>query len=84
MNEKKQKFPAKIITESTESFARFQQEIQRSDMLISYLEVGNKLILKNSDEAKKYLTSIYDHAYNPEIAKKSLTYNLDHYLNHLN
>lgn len=53
INEEKQRFPAKIITQSTESFARFQQEIQRSDMLISSLEAGNKLILKNSDEAKQ-------------------------------
>jgi hypothetical protein len=81
MNEENQNYPAKIITESTESFVRFQQEIQRSDMLISYLEVGNKLISKNSEEAKEYLIGIYDHVYNPEIAKKSLTNKLDGYLN---
>lgn len=81
MNEKNQKYPAKIITESTESFMTFQQEIQRSEMLISYLEVGNKLISKNSDKAKEYFISIYDHVNNPEIAKKSLTNNLDNYLN---
>jgi len=81
MNKENQKYPAKIITEFTESFANFQQEIQRSEMLISYLETGNKLISKNSDKAKKYFISIYDHAYNPEIAKKSMTNNLDNYLN---
>lgn len=80
MNEENKKYPAKILIESTESFATFQQEIGRSEMLISYLEVGNKLISKNNGEAKEFFTSIYDHAYNPEIAKKSLTNNLDNFL----
>jgi hypothetical protein len=81
MNEEIKNYPAKVITELTESFARFQQEIQRSDMLISYLEVGSELISKNKDDAKEYLTKIYDHAYNPEIVKKSLSNNLDSFLN---
>ncbi|MFG4003412.1 hypothetical protein [Flavobacterium aquidurense] len=81
MNEENYKFTAKTVTESTESFSRFQQEILRSEMLISYLDVANTLVLKNDVEAKRCLTNIYDHAFNSEIAKKSLTENLDHYLN---
>ncbi|MFD2564156.1 hypothetical protein [Aquimarina rubra] len=80
MNEENSKYHAKIKTKSTESFATFWQEIQRSEMLISYLEVGNKLISKNNGEAKEYFTSIYDHVANPEMVKKSLNSNLDSFL----
>ncbi len=81
MNEGNQKYPARIITESTESFIRFQQAVQRSEMLISYLEVSSKLISKNNNEAKQYLKRIYDNVHNPEIAKESLSKNLDTFLN---
>lgn len=81
MNKENQKYPAKIIAKSTESFANFQQEIQRSEMLMSYLQVGNRLISKSNYEAKEYFTGIYNHVYNPEIAKKSLIGNLDSFLN---
>lgn len=81
MNKENNTFPAKNVTQSTESFSRFQQEIMRSEMLLSYLDVGNMLVLKNGELAKKHLTSIYDHAFNSELAKKSLTENLDYYLN---
>ncbi|MBJ2126700.1 hypothetical protein [Flavobacterium sp. IB48] len=81
MNEDNQKYPAKIIAESTESFLRFRQGVQRSEMLISYVEVGSKLILKNNNEAKEYLKGIYNHVYNPEIVKKSLNSNIDTFLN---
>ncbi len=81
MTEEKAKYPAKIVTEATESFVNFQQEILRSEMLISYLDVGNKYISKNSNEAKDYFTSIYDHEYNPEIVKNNLSTNLDSFLN---
>ncbi|MFC7774063.1 hypothetical protein [Flavobacterium sp. GCM10027622] len=80
MNKENPKYPVKMISESTESFATFLQEINRSEMLISFLQVGNKLISKNNGEAKEYLTGIYDHVFNTEIAKKSLTDNLDSYL----
>lgn len=76
-----QKYAAKVITESTESFIRFCQAAQRSEMLISYLEVSSKLISKNNDEAKQYFKGIYDHVHNPEIAKESLSNNMDTFLN---
>ncbi len=81
MNKKKLEYPAKIITKYTESFANFWQQIQRSESLMSYLEVGNKLIISNNDKAREYYSSIYDHVYNPKIAKKSLNENLDSLLN---
>ncbi|MDG5493246.1 hypothetical protein [Psychroserpens sp. SPM9] len=81
MNEENLKYPAKIITKCTESFENFWQQIQRSESLMSYLEVGNKLITNYDDEARKYYSSIYDHGYNPEIVKKSLNKNLDSLLN---
>lgn len=81
MNEENQKYPAKVITESTESFTRFRQGVQRSEMLISYLEVSSKLISKNSNEAREYLKGIYDNVYNPEIVKEDLTKNIDIFLN---
>ena len=81
MTEENSKYHAKILTKLTESFGNFHQEIQRSEMLISYLEVGNKLISRNNSEAKEYFMSIYDHVYNPQIAKKSLISNLDTLLN---
>ncbi|CAL2088171.1 hypothetical protein [Tenacibaculum sp. 190524A05c] len=81
MNKKNLKYSAKIRTESTQSFANFQQEILRSEMLISYLDVGNILISENKNDAKQYFTSIYDHVYNPKIVKKSLNNNLENFLN---
>ncbi|WP_340203648.1 hypothetical protein [Ascidiimonas sp. W6] len=81
MNKENLPYPAKIVTKSTKSFAVFCQELQRSEMLISYLEVGKKLISKNDDVAKEYFASIYDHVYNPESAKKSLNSNLNSFLN---
>ncbi|WP_111684370.1 hypothetical protein [Winogradskyella tangerina] len=80
MNEKNLKYSAKIITTCTESFAIFWQEIQRSESLMSYLEVGNKLISNNYDEAREYYSNIYDHVYNPKTVKKSLDSNLDDFL----
>lgn len=81
MNEENQKYPAKMITEATESFNRFRETVQRSEMLISYLEVSSKLISKNNNEAKKHLKGIYDHVHNPEMVKEILSKNLDAFLN---
>jgi hypothetical protein len=75
-----EKYPAKHIVDLTKSFSVFLQELQRSDMLISYLEVGSKFIAENNNDAKAYLKSIYDHVGNPENAKKAVNDNLDKYL----
>ena len=49
-------------------------------MLISYLEVGNKFIEKNKEEAKKYFKAIYDHNQNPEEVKETIKSELDSFL----
>ncbi|GAA4082164.1 hypothetical protein GCM10022390_080 [Flavobacterium anseonense] len=67
--QEKTKFPAKIVRESTNSFMRFWVEMQQSEMLISYLEVGNKFIVENKEEARKNFMAIYDHPANPDEAK---------------
>lgn len=53
MKEEQKTYLAKQLDQSTESFVNFWKEMQRSEFLMSYLEVGNKSIEKNKDEAKK-------------------------------
>ncbi len=74
------KFPAKIIREATNSFMRFWAEMQQSEMLISYLDVGNKFIVENKEEARKNFLAIYDHAANPDEAKNILRNKSDAFL----
>lgn len=81
MNRDENQYMTKTVKEVTDSFIVFSRELLRSDMLISYLEVGSVFIEQNKDEAKKQLTYIYDHSQNPEKARKEFHENLENFLN---
>lgn len=74
-------FPAKNISEATNSFLRFLGEMQQSEMLISYLEVSNKFIVENKAEARNNFFAIYDHAGNPTEIRNMLENQSDAFLN---
>ena len=82
MNPYEEKYLAKRVNEVTQSFLTFWRELERSEMLISYLEVGNKFIESNKEEAKKHLIDIYySNGQNPEEAKSNFEDNMDRLLN---
>src|SRR6476620_10632372 len=89
MKKQNHEYPAKQISESTDSFSRFSKEMQQSEMLMSYLEVGSKLINQNKAEAKKHFLTIYDNIGNPDDAKSALSkmsdqlLDVNYYVNHL-
>ena len=70
----------KQIDKSTQSFFNFWSEMQRSEFLISYLKVGDKLIRNNIEESKENLIAIYDNNFNTDKAKKELRMSSDRFL----